>query len=90
MGPKTLIATDAQTVPNFLIIRKEQRSTILRLPDDMRTGAMHFNISKNHTIFCRHIDHKCCYEAKTNGQLLRELLAVNFQSSVLLTFKNIG
>ena len=38
---------------------------------------MHYNIDKNHTILCRHVEHKCCYEAKTNGQLLRELLAVS-------------
>ena len=38
-------------------------------------------------ILCRHVDHKCYCEAKTNGQLLRELLTVNFQP---LTFKNIG
>ena len=48
------------------------------------------NIGKNHTILCRHVRHKCYYEAKTNGQLLRELLAVNFQSFLPLKFKNIG
>ena len=51
---------------------------------------MHRNIGKNHMILCRHIDHECCYEAKTNGQLLRELLAISFQSPLPPTFKNIG
>ena len=89
MGPRTIIATGAKTVPNFLIMQMEQWSTIHRLPDDVRTGAMHCNIGENHMILCRHVDHKCCYEAKTNGQLLRELLAVSFQSSLPLTFQNI-
>ena len=51
---------------------------------------MHCNIGKNHTNLCRHVGHKCCYEAKTNGQLLREFLAVSFQLSLPLMFKNIG
>ena len=51
---------------------------------------MRCNIGKNHTILFRHVDHKCCYEAKTNRQLLRELLAVSFQLSLPVTFKNIG
>ena len=51
---------------------------------------MHCNIGKNHTMLCRHVDHKCCFEVKTNGQLLRELFTVSFQSSLPLTFKNIG
>ena len=38
---------------------------IHRLPDDVRTGAIHCNIGKNHTILCRHVEHKRCYEAKT-------------------------
>ena len=64
MRPKTIITTNAQTLQNFLIIRTERWSTIHRLPADMQTGAMHCNISENHTIFCRHVDHKCCYEMK--------------------------
>ena len=50
-------------------------------------GAMHCNIGENHTILYRHVDHKCFYEAKTNGQLLCELWAVTFQSSLPLTFQ---
>ena len=48
---------------------------------------MHCNIGENHTILRRHVDHKCCYKAKTNGQLLCELLVVSFQSSLPLMFK---
>ena len=66
MGPETIIATGAQTVPNFLIMRTERWSTIHRVPADMRMGVMRCNIGENHTILCRHVDHKCCYEAKTN------------------------
>ena len=90
MGPRIIIATGAQTILNFLIMRMEWWSTIHRLPDDMRMGTMRCNISENHTILCRHVDHKCCYKVKTNGQLLHELLAVSFQLSLSLTFKNIG
>ena len=69
MGLETIIATGAQTVPNFLItecIRMEQWSTIHNLPADVETETMHCNIIKNHMIFCRHLDYKCYYEAKTN------------------------
>ena len=55
----------------------------------MQTGVMHCNIGKNRTILSRHVDYKCYYEAKTNGQLLHELLAVSFELSLPLTFKNI-
>ena len=65
MGPETIIATGAQTVLNFLIIRTERWSTIHRLPADVQTGVMHCNIGENHMMLCRHVDHKCCYEAKT-------------------------
>ena len=62
MGPETIIATGAQTIPNFLIIRTEWWTTIHRLPADVRIGVMRCSIGKNHTIFCRHVDHKCYYE----------------------------
>ena len=62
-----------------------------RLPDDVIMGVMRCNIGDNHTILCRNVDHKCFYEAKTNGKLLHELLlAVSFQTSLLLTFKNVS
>ena len=66
MGPKTIIATGAHTVPNILIIRTKWLSTIHKLPADVRMGAMCCNINKSHMIFCRHVDQKYCYEAKTN------------------------
>ena len=37
---------------------------IHRLPADVQMAVMHCNISKKHIIFCRHVDHKCYYEAK--------------------------
>ena len=55
---------DAQTVPNFLIIRIEWRSTIHGLSVDVPTGAMCCDIRETHTIFCRHVDHECYYEVK--------------------------
>ena len=64
MRPKTTITIGAQTMPNFLIIRTEWWSIIHRLPADVQMAVMHSNISKNHRIFCRHVDHKCYYEAK--------------------------
>ena len=66
MGAETIIAMGAQTVPNFLIIRKEWWSTIHRLPADVQIGMICCNISKNHTIFSRDVDNKCYYEAKMN------------------------
>ena len=36
---------------------------------DVRTGEMRCNIEESHTIFCRHVDHKCWYEAKTKPAL---------------------
>ena len=90
MGPRTIIATGAKTVPNFLIMWMERWSTIHRLPDDVQTGAMRCNVGEKHTILYRHVDHKYCYEVKTNGQLLRELLAISFQLSLPLMFQNIG
>ena len=88
MGPRTIISTGAQTVLNFLIMQIEWWSTIHRLPDDMQMGMMRCNISENHTILYRHVHHKCW--VKNNRQLLCELLAVSFQPSLPLTFKNIG
>ena len=69
MGLKTFIAPDAQTIPNFLIIRTKRWSIIHRLPADVRTVEMRCNIEESHTIFCRHVDHKCWYEAKTKPAL---------------------
>ena len=69
MGPEIFITMVAQTEPYFLIMqirRKLKYCTIHRLADDVETGAMRCNISKNHMILCRHVDHKCYYEAKTN------------------------
>ena len=77
MGPRTIITKGAQTIPNFLIMQMERWNTIHRLPDDMQTGVMHCNIGKNHMILYRNVDHKWFYEAKTNEQLLHELLAVS-------------
>ena len=51
MGPETIIAMGAQTTPNFLIIKTERWSTIYRVPADVGTGAMHYNIGKNHMIY---------------------------------------
>ena len=55
---------DAQTVPNFLIIRIEWQSTIHGLSVDARMGAMRCDIRETHTIFCRHVDHENYYEVK--------------------------
>ena len=67
LGLKTIIPMAAQTIPNFLIIRMEQWSTIHILAADMQMGLMHYYIAENRTIFCRHIDNKCYYEVKTYG-----------------------
>ena len=78
MGPKTFIATGAQTGLNFLIIRMEQWSTIHRLPADMQTGVMCCNIGENHIIFCRHVDHKCYYELVTAMDIIGSMFSVIF------------
>ena len=66
IGPKAIIARGAQPVPNFIIIRTQQWSTIHRLPADVRTETMRCSVSDNHTIFYGHVDHKCYYGVKTN------------------------
>ena len=66
MGVKTLIATGVETIPNFLIVRTKRVSTSHWLPADVRMGTMRCNIGENQTIFCRRVDHKYAYKAKTN------------------------
>ena len=67
-GPKQLaISWDVQTISKFLIIRIGPLSKSYRLPANLEIGEIHCSISKNHTIFCRHVDHKCYYEAKLIG-----------------------
>ena len=46
---------------------------------------MRCSINDNHTILGKRVVHKLSYEAKINEQLLRELLAISFQSFELLT-----
>ena len=40
MGPKTIIATGAQTVPKFLIIRIERQSIIYRLQNQYYKASL--------------------------------------------------
>ena len=67
MGPRTIISTGAQPIPNFLIITMKQWNTIYGLPADVWMGLMRCKTGKNHMTFCTHVYHNCYYEAKTNG-----------------------
>ena len=69
MGPDTFIATSrlaTQIILNFLIIRMKQWRAINRLPADVQTEVMQYNIGEDHTIFSWHVNHICYYEVKTN------------------------
>ena len=89
MVPKSQIATGAQTVPNFLIVRTKWLSTGHWLLVDVRTEVMHCYISENQMIFYTCVDYKYYYEVKMNWTQVWTSSVVNFQRFLQLSYKNI-